>query len=168
MPNAIGTNAIGPNFLNELVADGLLGLPFSWGSDGSIEYSSAITSTQKTAIAAVYASHDPNKPNPRAAAAELLTGGITVTSTSTPSLNGTYAAAAQDEINITGLQVAIANNVFPGFYRDVAGNKHTMTGPQFTSIATAVLNFAVAVENAMQAALAGGAWIAPSSAVTIS
>lgn len=158
---------IGFNFANEIARAGLSGLPFTWGADGSINYGPAITPAQQAAIAAVYAAHDPTKPDPVAAAAVLQAGGLTITSTSMPALSGTYGAAPQDEINITGLQVAVANNVFPGYYRDIAGAKHTMTGGQFTAIATAVLDFIVAVEEARDAALAGGTWVAPASSVTI-
>ncbi len=50
---------IGVTFTEELRAAGLSGLPFSWGSDGVIEFDASITAAQKTAILAVYAAHDP-------------------------------------------------------------------------------------------------------------
>jgi len=53
--------AIGPTFSFELQKAGLLGLPFSWGSDGSINFSSSMTQTQKNQVNAVYAAHDPAK-----------------------------------------------------------------------------------------------------------
>lgn len=103
----------------------------------------------------------------RAAAAALLAGGLTITSISTSALNGTYGTGMQDEININGLQAAVAANVFPGFYRDKALVRHTMTAAQFTAIATAILNFTVAVDEALATALGGGAWVAPSASATI-
>jgi len=51
--------AIGPSFEIELKAAGLLGLPFSWGGDGSIQFSPDMTQSQKDAVLAVYDSHDP-------------------------------------------------------------------------------------------------------------
>src|SRR6516162_6671391 len=51
--------SIGPTFGNELYNAGLLGLNFSWGSDGTIIYGPGITQDQRNAINAVYAAHDP-------------------------------------------------------------------------------------------------------------
>jgi len=53
--------AIGPGFAEELQAAGLLGLPFSWGSDGDIQFGSTMTIAQIDAVNAVYAAHDPLK-----------------------------------------------------------------------------------------------------------
>lgn len=55
-------NVIGPNFGNEVIAAGLGGLPFTWGSDGSIGNRQALTPEQNTALDAVIAAHDPEKP----------------------------------------------------------------------------------------------------------
>lgn len=159
--------AIGPDFINELIAANLAGLPFAWGGDGSIEYGEAITSDQRMAIEGVYAAHDPTKPDPRAAGAALFSGGLAITSTGTPSLSGTYGIGQQDEINVVGLQAAVAAGVFPGFYRDRAGARHTMTGTQFTEIATALLAFATAIDEALATALSGGSWTAPATTATI-
>jgi hypothetical protein len=60
--NAIGTNAIGTSFPAELQAAGLLGLPFSWGADGSFQFDAKMTATQIAAVQAVYAKHNPNTP----------------------------------------------------------------------------------------------------------
>ena len=54
--------AIGPSFADELKAVGLLGLPFSWGSNGDIQFDPRMTPAQKDAVLAVYAAHDPTKP----------------------------------------------------------------------------------------------------------
>jgi len=51
--------AIGPSFPDELKVAGLTGLPFSWGSDGSIQFDSRMTQAQKDAVNAVYAAHNP-------------------------------------------------------------------------------------------------------------
>lgn len=50
---------IGKSFYSELVAAGLDGLPFSWGEDGSFEFSDSMTDEQIAAVNAVYAAHDP-------------------------------------------------------------------------------------------------------------
>ena len=159
--------AIGPNFTNEIVAAGLSGLPFAWSAGGTIEFGPDMSGSQIAAVQAVYAAHDPARPDPVAAAAALIRAGLTVTSTSTPALNGTYGLLPQDEINITGLQHAVVADVFPGFYRDRNGGRHTMTGEQFTALATALLGFLVAIDEAKAAALAGGAWVAPPATATI-
>lgn len=49
--------AIGPSFAQELRAAGLSGLPFSWGSDGSIEFGERMTEEQRQAVQAVYDTH---------------------------------------------------------------------------------------------------------------
>jgi hypothetical protein len=52
---------IGPTFGAELIAAGLGGLPFSWGSDGSFEPAdlSSLSAAQKAGVLAVYAAHNP-------------------------------------------------------------------------------------------------------------
>ena len=49
---------IGPSFGEEIVAAGLGGLPFSWGSDGTFEFAPSMTQAQRNAVLAVYAAHD--------------------------------------------------------------------------------------------------------------
>ena len=53
---------IGPAFIEELEAAELLGLPFAWGDDGSVQYDERMTAEQRAAVAAVLAAHDPQKP----------------------------------------------------------------------------------------------------------
>ena len=48
-----------------------------------------------------------------------------------------------------------------------AGDRHLMTGAQFTALATAIMTFIVAIEEARQTALDGAAWSPPPAAVTI-
>lgn len=55
-------DVIGPSFPSELQAAGLMGLPFSWVPDGTIQYGPTITQTQRTAIEAVKAAHNPTTP----------------------------------------------------------------------------------------------------------
>jgi hypothetical protein len=66
------TKAIGPTFFAELKAAGLVGLPFSWGADGSLTFSETLTAEQISAIGAVYAAHDPSKPDHSGAAQAAL------------------------------------------------------------------------------------------------
>jgi hypothetical protein len=51
---------IGETFSSELQEAGLLGLPFSWGGDGTIHFGDIMTSAQIDAVNSVYAAHDPN------------------------------------------------------------------------------------------------------------
>lgn len=55
---------IGPSFASEIQAAGLSGLPFSWGSDGVIEFDASMTAAQIKSVQSVYAAHDPSKPAP--------------------------------------------------------------------------------------------------------
>lgn len=52
---------IGPTFATELQAARLLGLPFSWGSDGMIQFDEKMTPEQIAAVEVVYEAHDPTK-----------------------------------------------------------------------------------------------------------
>jgi hypothetical protein len=52
---------IGPSFYSELEAAGLVGLPFSWGADGDIQFDARMTAEQIDAVLAVYEAHDPNR-----------------------------------------------------------------------------------------------------------
>ena len=54
--------AIGPSFSDELKVAGLMGLPFSWGPDGMIQFDPRMTQTQVNSVLAVYAAHDPLTP----------------------------------------------------------------------------------------------------------
>jgi hypothetical protein len=161
------SKAIGPNFSNELARVNLIGLPFAWDADGNIHFDDAMTAPQRAAVEAVYDAHDPTLPDPSAEAVKLQRGGLAITSAANPMLNGTYGSSQTDETNVTGMQVAVAAGVFPGFYRDAGGGRHAMTGVEFTAIATALLRFIVEIEEAKATALEGGAWSAPASTVNI-
>jgi hypothetical protein len=50
---------IGSTFSAELKAAGLSCLPFSWGTDGAIQFGDTMTQAQKDAVQAVYDAHDP-------------------------------------------------------------------------------------------------------------
>lgn len=57
---------IGPSFATELRAVGLLGLPFAWSEDGTITFNDDMTPTQRNAVQAAYAAHNPEAPAPAA------------------------------------------------------------------------------------------------------
>lgn len=57
---------IGPSFSSKLEAAGLLGLPFSWGEDGDIQFDESMTQEQRDAVTAVFDAHDPSAPAPPA------------------------------------------------------------------------------------------------------
>lgn len=104
--------------------------------------------------------------------AKAFAAGITITSTSTPALNGTYAIdpAAQQRIN--AIETAILKNgAFPGSsgtqlaYYDAAGAPHVFPSvAEFSAFATAVANFVADLD--LYAAGAPGASL-PSADVTI-
>lgn len=60
--------AIGPTFHGELLAAGLIGLPFGWSGDGGLTFDDAMTQEQVDAVLAVYEAHDPSKEVEQAAA----------------------------------------------------------------------------------------------------
>jgi hypothetical protein len=94
--------------------------------------------------------------------------GVAITSTSTPALNANYGCQAQDEINLIGLQASILAGVpWLGYYRNIAGAKVMMTAAQFTAVATAILNFIAAADNAFETAAAGGSASWPAATATI-
>lgn len=51
--------AIGLSFAHEIETAGLIGLPFSWTSEGAINFSELMTEAQKATVLAVYSSHNP-------------------------------------------------------------------------------------------------------------
>jgi hypothetical protein len=77
-----------------------------------------------------------------------LLSGLAITSTSTPTLNGTYAidVASQQKINSVALFVAVNQN-FPGGttsypWLDMSGTAHTFPSiAEFDAFATAVANY---------------------------
>ncbi|MFZ5565974.1 MAG: hypothetical protein ACOY95_03125 [Pseudomonadota bacterium] len=55
---------IGPSFESELQAAGLIGLPFSWGPDGVLQFDESMTQQQRDAVMAVLVAHNPSNPAP--------------------------------------------------------------------------------------------------------
>lgn len=99
---------IGPNFYFELINAGLIGLKFSWGSDGQITYDPSLTAEQRTAIQNLVAAHVP-----RALTAEELAilktaaAGTIVNGTSIQDALKAFALVVLDEINILRGQHAL-------------------------------------------------------------
>jgi hypothetical protein len=57
----VGHKPIGPSFGVELLASGILDLPFSWGNDGTFDFGDDMTQEQIDAVLAVYEAHDPSE-----------------------------------------------------------------------------------------------------------
>jgi hypothetical protein len=89
--------------------------------------------------------------SPQQVSAAALHAGIAIKSTSTPSLNGTYAVtpAAQSDIAATITGIA-AGEGLPGggptfIFLDASGAPHTFTQAQFVSLAAAIRNYVYAL-----------------------
>lgn len=162
------TAKLGPTLDLEL---GPLAQLCSWDyGTGGILYVTGATDEQKAQIAEIVAANNPAIPDPRVLYTTAVNAGCRIVSTGTPALSGTYGIAPQDEINLAGLQGGIAASApWLGGYRDQAGIKHTMTAAQFTEIATAILAYVAALDEAYATALSGApwTWTAPAQPVTI-
>ena len=97
----------------------------------------------------------PTPPAPTLAqqAATALNAGIAITSTSTPSLDGTYSLSDDAQSNINGIETYIlANGNFPGnastyAYLDQSGAPHVFSSTQeFKAFANAVANLVSALK----------------------
>ena len=134
----------------------------------SIQFHSTATAAQQSAAEAVLSAWNASAVHPATMLRYLLAGGVQVTSSSTPALNGTYGTSMQDQVNLTALQTSITAGVpWIGYLRDIIGVSHTMTAVQFTSIAAAILGFVAAADAAYAAAVAGQSPTWPSNQVTV-
>lgn len=160
---------IGPSFASELAAAGLVGLPFSWGADGSINFSPTMTAQQIAAVQAVYAAHNPATIEPSQQARNALAVGLQIVSTGTSALNGTYAVDAVSQADIIAIETSInAGKGFPGGsatfdYPDVAGSMHSFSEANFTNFAAAVRDFVYACRSV----IAGQSAAVPNGFATI-
>lgn len=108
-------------------------------------------------------------PTPAQLAMQALVSGITVSSASTPALNGTYACDALSQADIVAIETSLnAGKGFPGGtatfnYPDAAGALHSFSETNFTSFAAAVRDFVYACKSV----IAGQSTALPPSAVTI-
>ena len=64
MPGEPAELVFGPSFGEEVIAAGLGGLNFSWGSDGDIQGRDKLSSEQNATLDEVIANHDPATPGP--------------------------------------------------------------------------------------------------------
>ncbi|MGH6976700.1 MAG: hypothetical protein ACREED_06715 [Stellaceae bacterium] len=103
-----------------------------------------------------------------------LAAGIAITSTGTPSLNGTYALDPQTRSNITAEQVYIAtkgtftNGLATKPWPDKSGALHTFqTTAEFTAFAVAVAQYVDALNTALLTAQQGGNPSWPSASVQL-
>ncbi|GAB2877661.1 hypothetical protein GCM10027093_11200 [Paraburkholderia jirisanensis] len=133
--------AIGPDFQYELVAAGVSGLPFTWDSEGNIAFGATLTTEQISAIEAVYAAHNPAAIPLVQQAAMQLASGIQIVSTSTPTLDGTFACDSLSQADIVAIETSLnAGKGFPGGattfnYPDVSGVMHAFSESNFTDFA---------------------------------
>jgi hypothetical protein len=86
-------------------------------------------------------------PNPGATASTLLNGGLTISSTSTAALNGTYnaggliMAAFQAQVNAVALDGTFADGTTTLEWPDKIGAPHAFSVAEFKSFAGALANF---------------------------
>lgn len=103
--------------------------------------------------------------------ASLLQAGLTISSTGTPALNGTYACDPLSQSDIIAIETSL--NAGKGFppggattfnYPDVTGAMHTFSEASFTDLAAAIRDYVYGCK----AYAYGQATSLPSSTVTIS
>jgi hypothetical protein len=168
------TISIGPNFANEVTAAGLLGLPFSWGPDGIAIADARLTATQKTAIAAVVAAHDPTKPDPRATLAAKLAAGCQITSTANPgTLSGSYPLDDESLLKIAGVatRVSLGKGLPLGAATvqvpDTIGAVHAFGATDLVNLGDALSDYIAGLQATAETLLAGGTANWPSATATI-
>jgi hypothetical protein len=100
----------------------------------------------------------------------LIAGGVTITSTATPALNGTYGASATDQSNYTSTETAVQAGIatFPMIWIQQSGAAVSIpSAAVFLEIAGAVYKFVNAADLAEATAAAGGTPTWPSPNVTV-
>lgn len=108
-------------------------------------------------------------PTPAEQAEVALASGLTITSTGTPALNGTYACDSLSQADIIAIETSLnAGKGFPGGatsfgYGDASGVPHTFSEADFTNFAVAVRDFVYGCK----AFAAGSGASLPSASVTI-
>jgi hypothetical protein len=103
-----------------------------------------------------------------------IAAGCQIVSTGTPALNGTYALDDASLLKLVGeqnyiqLKSTFTNGQATRAWLDAAGAPHIFPSTSaFTSFAEALGAYIDALQTALAAALAGGAWIAPAQPVAI-
>ncbi|MDE2468202.1 MAG: hypothetical protein KGL35_05540 [Bradyrhizobium sp.] len=104
-----------------------------------------------------------------AEAQALLAGPVTITSTSTPALNGSYGITAQDQAHVLSeVQSIMLNGTFADgsstvAWPDASGVVHTFSVAEFKAFATAIGAFVAACYKVLN----GSSTSLPSAALTI-
>ena len=102
-----------------------------------------------------------------------INGGIVLTSTGTPVLNGTYSVTPEACANISGVMSGISNGMgLPGSgstfgYLDSTGNAHAFDATHFTAFAKTVRDYVYQCDIALATIQKGGTATFPSNQVTI-
>ena len=108
-------------------------------------------------------------PSQGSLAAAAFAAGLTVTSTSTPAINGTYAIDQLSQMDIIAIETSLnAGKGFPGGatafnYADTSGAMHSFTQANFTDFAAAVRDYVYG----LRAVIAGASTTLPSATATI-
>jgi hypothetical protein len=105
--------------------------------------------------------------------AAAINGGLTVTSTSTASLNGTYAVDLQAQSNFAAIATSIAaNQGLPNgastiTWYDISGAGHAFTAAQLLTLADAVRNYVYTLDYTQKTLQSGGSATWPTASATI-
>ncbi len=112
-------------------------------------------------------------PTPEQAYATALAAGLTITSASTPALNGVYSIGPVAQLNITSIASSIgAGQGFPNGgtiiqWLDAQSVAHEMTPTQFLAFADAVRNYVYQLQLTASTLVSGGAATWPAATATI-
>jgi hypothetical protein len=108
-------------------------------------------------------------PTPASKAAEAMAAGLTITSTSTPAIDGTFTVDQVSQMDIIAIETSLnAGKGFPGGaatfnYADVSGVMHSFTEANFTDFAAAVRDYVYALKSV----IAGASTTIPPATATI-
>ena len=116
----------------------------------------------------------PPAPTPQRVHDQAIAAGLTIVSTGTPALNGTYGLDAMSRANLAGIGAALALGIgFPPgnaptlSYGDQTGAVHTFDATAFKNLAAAVQDYFYHLEVTLRTKLAGGDADWPSATMTI-
>lgn len=108
-------------------------------------------------------------PTPATNAVVALGAGLTIVSTATPALNGTYAIDQLTQMDIIAIETSLnAGKGFPGGaamfnYHDMSGVLHVFSAANFTNFAAAVRDYVYM----LKALIAGASTALPASTTSI-
>lgn len=132
--------------------------PTAWPNQGKVD------SSDPRYVAFI----DPPLTAPQAAGNALFSG-LTISSTGTPALNGTYAVDQLSQMDIIAIETSLnAGKGFPGGatafnYADMTGAMHSFTQANFTDFAAAVRDYVYALKSV----IAGASTTLPPPTATI-